>query len=275
MAPRVCIFCGGHGITAEDVWPRWLGRVFGRNRLPGPMTVSFSVSGAAREEMGWQAARIKIKAKVVCSRCNNGWMSDLEQAAEPILAPMLDVARPSVLDTAGQITAATWATKTAMLFEYARPIPGTEHFSDVDRKALMDDLVPPSGVVVWLGRFVGQNNFCDYLAHSLGSPNTRAQAGLVSTFLIGYLVVQVFAYHLRELGVRNRYRMKVRPGPWPQSLIQVWPVASPGLTWPPALASTRRTSPTSPSASPPARALRTAQTADTARSIRASKDSPL
>jgi len=163
-------------------------------------------------------------------------MSDLERAAKPILAPMLDVAQPSVLDIASQTIVATWATKTATLFEYARPIPGTEHFSGVDRKALMDDLVPPSGVVVWRGRFVGQNNSCDYLAHSLGSPKTRAQAGLVSTFLIGYLVVQVFAYHLGELGVRDRYRMKVRPGPWSRSLIEVWPIASPGLTWPPALA---------------------------------------
>ena len=57
-------------------------------------------------------------AKVVCSECNQGWMSDLEKAAQPILSPMMfDISVP--LGLLQQYTIVKWAVKTAMVHDGA------------------------------------------------------------------------------------------------------------------------------------------------------------
>jgi uncharacterized Zn ribbon protein len=65
----------------------------------------------------------------VCQRCNNGWMSDLEQDAKPMSEATLD-GRGRLLHAGGQRTLAARALKTAMMAGHtngaARHVIGAE-----------------------------------------------------------------------------------------------------------------------------------------------------
>jgi len=52
----------------------------------------------------------------VCASCNNGWMSDLEGRAKPMLETMLE-GRGRALHQEGQRTLAAWALKTAIMVD--------------------------------------------------------------------------------------------------------------------------------------------------------------
>src|SRR6266446_3035138 len=68
------------------------------------------------------------------------------------------------------------------------------------------------------------------------SPDGATISGHVSTFNFGQLVIQVLAHRPGEIRIGNR--LPVRAGPWQDSLLQIWPMASTGIIWPPALMST-------------------------------------
>jgi alkylhydroperoxidase family enzyme len=65
----------------------------------------------------------------ICEVCNDGWMSRLEQEAQPILTPMLlDESR--TFTAPEQQTVATWATKTTLVMQGANI--GGEHFTPAE-----------------------------------------------------------------------------------------------------------------------------------------------
>src|SRR5689334_2998942 len=107
---RGCIFCGGRPLSKEHVWPQWIRKVQGdrgmahyRREIAGDMTA-------------WRDVDYNLQVKAVCKPCNHGWMSDLETAVQPILSSLI-VGNGRNLYRDGQRILATWATKTAMMFQ--------------------------------------------------------------------------------------------------------------------------------------------------------------
>ena len=60
-----------------------------------------------------RAAPYNKRLKIVCYRCNNEWMSAMEESAKPLLLAMLDEGTPIDLDVHASRTLARWAFKTA------------------------------------------------------------------------------------------------------------------------------------------------------------------
>jgi hypothetical protein len=92
------------------------------------------------------------KLKVVCERCNNGWMSALQNRTEPILSPLLAKQR-KVLSPQKQGVLAAWTTMVAMIYdttvaEYAAT-------TDEQRVAFMEDQKPPQFWAFWCAPFDG------------------------------------------------------------------------------------------------------------------------
>lgn len=59
----------------------------------------------------------------VCQDCNNGGMSRLEVAAQPILIPLIDRQRPiASLTTEEKLTVSKWVAKTAYMVSWAAPL---------------------------------------------------------------------------------------------------------------------------------------------------------
>jgi hypothetical protein len=62
---------------------------------------------------------VDAEVKRVCKMCNEGWMASIENAAKPILLPVLFGERAAVsLSPEEQTTVATWALKTALISDF-------------------------------------------------------------------------------------------------------------------------------------------------------------
>lgn len=136
-AARACVFCGQVGsLTKEHVYPRWIWRTF-REGAPQPQGYVPGEPLAWTEELGlgaggvpehWYMPRDErpfINAtsrmvKVVCSSCNNGWMSALEADVRALL---LRISRKSQWRfTKDEIrTLRRWLVKTGLMLESFDP----------------------------------------------------------------------------------------------------------------------------------------------------------
>src|SRR5262245_15281157 len=88
---RRCIFCGGTLLTKEHVFPRWL-RKHVQIDVPYNLhigTFGMHVDGKAiwgeRKDRRRPGDVRSQKLRVVCTACNNRWMSGLQLACKPIL----------------------------------------------------------------------------------------------------------------------------------------------------------------------------------------------
>lgn len=92
----------------------------------------------------------------ICTTCNNGWMSQLEEQVKPILTPMLRD-QPRTLTAPEQHLLATWATKTALTMQGAN-IGGERFTPAADYHWFHDRRVPLPNAHIWLC-YGGQGNW--------------------------------------------------------------------------------------------------------------------
>jgi hypothetical protein len=118
MASQVCRFCNNVPAqwSNEHIFPEWLMSYL--NVPEGDLLYQGYATADTGEPL--KAPRIHATSNFVdgrvCSTCNNGWMSALENEAKPILIPLIEGKRlVQNLTMAERQTVAKWATKTASL----------------------------------------------------------------------------------------------------------------------------------------------------------------
>jgi hypothetical protein len=124
---RVCMFCQQHArLTAEHVWPQWLGVEVGHG--DGQVdTHQYTYSDSGRRKRTWTGAGpTNLKVKDVCAKCNNEWLSALETSTKSVLAPMLPAMRQLTVSPDDLIHIGRWAVKTSMMVDALRP--AGQHF---------------------------------------------------------------------------------------------------------------------------------------------------
>jgi hypothetical protein len=151
---RDCAFCGSSGpLTKEDAWPRWLNKAF--PKPPPGVALDISLDGEAitrasrRTVTGYNTARVPG----FCRNCNNGWMSQLEHSAAPLLLPMIR-GEHVTLDASEQALIAAWVTKTALVFDQRTNTRAPFVSSDLTR-SFAADRQPIQGSRVLLARYAG------------------------------------------------------------------------------------------------------------------------
>src|SRR5882724_10367570 len=84
----VCIFCGPteSRLTNEHVLGRWILRVLAPG-LEGQIPHERRRGG--RTERRWSRNTLDPSIKVVCKRCNEGWLSQLEGEAKFVVEPLI------------------------------------------------------------------------------------------------------------------------------------------------------------------------------------------
>ncbi len=107
--------------SKEHVIPRWLQEhlSIAQDKL-SPTHLSFFDNERPRDGHRVVSARAhnvdNLVAGHVCSKCNNGWMSDLEVATAPILVALMSTQREvHQLAESERFLVARWATKTAFV----------------------------------------------------------------------------------------------------------------------------------------------------------------
>ena len=154
--PRVCIFCGGLPLSREHVLPDWMRPYLDAgNRAGVHTTAKYRVSPTGQqlqEEVNHKhksGDRRSQKLRVVCVKCNNEWMSQLQEDAKPfLLGPLTD--RWKYLTREAQFKIAAWACMFTMVNE--RADLRTAAIRQDERDWLHRTKLPPGGWSVWVGR---------------------------------------------------------------------------------------------------------------------------
>jgi len=175
------------------------------------------------------------RVKIVCQRCNNEWMSILQDRAKPLLLPLMKGEKTTLNEQKQKIIAA-WAAMTVINAEYITP--GRAAISVVYRRHLFQHKEAPPRIRIWIGNF-RRRKWPAYWVHNslliapgdapypwqvgpggLLWPNTQ-----VTTLTFGALYLQAFSCPYPEIlgGLQ----------PLKQYMIQVWPIREKFMVWPP------------------------------------------
>jgi len=245
-APRQgCLFCGGRPLTREHGVPEWLLRAIGflyGERGKGKYRERGTIelwSGDAETPRSWPGAKILVKN--FCEPCNSGWMSDLEGLTKPLITPFLrDLSVP--LNRTNQQNLARWSIKTAIVLERVGSKSRASVFTAADRALIREGGIP-SLAFIWIGRHNASNRLfgaarrlvtpelLDGAPHGEPSPVSE---GYVTTLGLGRVVLQVLRVVRNPNSSAKKATLQPQPGPWSQSLLQIWPRRRDEVRWPPA-----------------------------------------
>ena len=224
---RTCMFCHELADTGEDAWPQWLIK-----RFPSSDVARTYLERVERAVNSWHTRKPKLVVKRVCSGCNNGWMSRLENEAKPVLESILD-GRLQSLDPSAQLTLAKWAVKTAMVLEAidsSRPW----FYSENERWLMREAQKIPVRTSAWIAKCIHHPHIYSvkkYLSTVRGDDGPRA---IATTMAFGFLAFQVVSIRTPpETPTHDPVSYAVSNGPWEQTLVQIWPISDRLLTWPP------------------------------------------
>ncbi len=223
--PRKCIFCAQKADSKEDAWPLWL-----TERFIAPGTLEFQ-PGIGAPLMSRPTERPEVRIGWFCEKCNNGWMSQLENLAKPVITRLLD--QPTdVLNVHDRKTLALWSVKTAMVFE---AIKGPDHclFSDLERCLLYNKPHEiPDFTLIWIAKLIGFPGPSSE-GTILSTPTTPHRAAVV-TLVFGCLAIQLRkVVPGTKLHPATNITMDQREGPWDKVLLQIWPQPPEPVCWPP------------------------------------------
>lgn len=228
---RSCIFCGSKADSDEDLWPKW---ILERFRAP-----TFGLMGTVGDDDYIDPKRKTVRLRCVCQKCNNEWMSRLEQDSIPLLSSMAhDLVLPIRLDE--RTLVAAWAVKTAMLWEYFGPTTRRPYYLDGEKADLRAARRIPENTTVWLARYGGSPLLWSSMADATADPrqpfpDTTARA-FVTTIVFGKLCVQVESIRSLMLDVRPLPTTVPVAGPWEDCLVTIWPpTGRETVDWPPKL----------------------------------------
>ena len=141
-----CIFCGAalthsslnqhDSRTKEHVYGDWFKKCVANDKIK-----MFTSDGDTT--MFHRQTRLKkLWNRSVCKKCNNGWMSRLEEEVDPIVGKLTKGTDFNSLSLGEVETLARWTGKTSIVLGYLTPIPAIvpEH---IRRTFLPDSPVPP------------------------------------------------------------------------------------------------------------------------------------
>lgn len=145
-----CVFCNKSAERGkEHTYPKWL-----QKKILGNTKTLFSGQHLSPLFLPINNRTMAGESKVfgkICSKCNNGWMSNLENQAISIIDLLLkDHTRIASLDKAQRKVLSTWAFKTGIIkniSENYRHLVPKQHFNH-----LFLHKTPPCGVKVFLGK---------------------------------------------------------------------------------------------------------------------------
>lgn len=224
---RVCIFCAKRPANSlEHIFvPNWAAEEV--RRVGRPIRTD------------WEGRAVFPKepvARVVCRKCNNEWMSEIESAAKPIFTQLRKV-KTDVINPVDAHRLAVWMTKTAMVYESVAAGGSPVYFNREQRSQHREDRV--RGLLVqgafprmrlFIGRYEGQS-----VAICMGQPFRVAAPGS-SVHHRGYvLTVVLFGIVLDAMFPPPQISDLDGFAPredWSTHLHQIWPAAH-RQSWPP------------------------------------------
>jgi len=220
-----CLFCESPAGSKEHLWAAWIHE----RKDFGPLKVTI---GGSPEEIRNDPEQ---KIETVCHKCNNEWMSRVENKTKPIIACMFeDLTIP--LDRQQQTLLSNWAVKTAMVLDSVKnPESNSRFYGKPECVTFRERRIIPDRIRIWIGRSslsaLGAYGTDVAIITSEGSP---LGVGTATTIVVGHLAVQVMAMRINpELKEKSITDVQPKPGDWDNMLLQIRPIARDSVMWPP------------------------------------------
>jgi hypothetical protein len=148
-----CIFSGEFGVTKEHLFADWLRELFPRTASDthtfGRRDWAIQTAFDQRVHQGHSGSR---KVRKVCARCNNGWISVIDDAARRAITPLIQ-GTPTLVTQAMQRAIAAWFAKISMVGDSLHPAKSV--VLQADRTWMMNRNLPPANWEVWIGTYGG------------------------------------------------------------------------------------------------------------------------
>lgn len=229
---RSCVFCrrDKYPPSKEDIFAKWIAREWPNNGI-------FQIE-ASQDKIPYRTWGAKGNMGFVmtkpCEDCNNGWMSEFENNAKPILTELI-WGRKCTVTGSDQLHIAKWMVKTAMMFEFYRG-RSPRFFQPRHRQSLYQHRLVPHGTMVFIAHYSGGKDALlidhdELIRLELAVNGTvYAGSGYSATFCIGQVALQIFAYRWPDDMPHTEFNIKV-PGQWNEWSRQVYPTRS-EFIWP-------------------------------------------
>ncbi len=207
-AGRVCIFCGSTPTSAEHLFPAWVGRLFEKKGISGEHSAGTSNRGLLRQ---WKNNRpLQYVIKVVCRKCNNGWMSDIEKNAIRIISAMItggaNPFNPILLDEEMKNCVSVWLALRAVVFWYFEK--GLQELPSSWLNEIKDHGRCPRGWSIWIGANNGvvASHYMEKTSEieMYDGEKVVVHQGLVMSGNLGHFVFKVLASRESERGMSFR-----------------------------------------------------------------------
>lgn len=216
-----CLFCQADAtLTAEHVIPEWAREHLQDDPTDVGTHIRQAIHIGTNEVVtnSYEAVAASAKTRCVCARCNNGWMSDLESKAKPLLGDLID-GRPRAFTETQREIVATWFVKTAFVqgAKFPPSLPrGFYH-------QLYRDRLPSEDTRVWLFAVARRNQtYIDY-RHIYTYPSDEQRPDVPNAFSSVVSVGRIGAFVLGWTGRRPPCRELMSR--WGEALIAVWPIS--------------------------------------------------
>lgn len=221
-----CIFCDNDSGSREHLWPDWMHRLvkfapIDIQEADGPV-----IYGQDPEQ----------RIDTVCHRCNNEWMSRIEDKSKTRLEAML-LNKPITIDPGGMKLLTEWAILRAMVFESIKPRNGNEQFFTRDERiAFREKQTIPNRTRVWVGALENSHigyHGTDFTLLNSADGNRRIGTGSVGTIYAGHIIMQTVTEHLHPPYVAPTGPIILPPaGPWNERLVGIFPRYTKRIDWP-------------------------------------------
>lgn len=236
--PGKCIFCGGGGLSHEHVWADWLRdyvpRTLNEHRYRSALLYPGKEDATIKRQTGDPHAR---RLYIVCKRCNNEWMSELQTAVKPFLVPLL-TGQVSRLHRRAQTTLAAWVAMTVMVAEFLYPDRGA--IPQSDRTWLYENQTSPPHWRIWLGRQQHRSvpmYFKNVITLATDEEAKTASRDLVpegntqtTTICLGqHLLIHVMSSVPKGHSIIRRWKL---PPHFSAALTEILPIRAPMVRWP-------------------------------------------
>lgn len=172
-----CIFCQSplsgryeHGKlrgqkrkTNEHIFPQWLQQYLSLEKQP--LKIQILESDKSRELV------YDSFLTPICRECNQGWLSDLESKAKPVLQPLIDGTQQDNISLENRRILSLWLLKTAIVLNAAslrrqeEPLVPAEHYH-----FLYEQRCIPEGVVISIAPCYGETDLTFIQGKAWSSP---------------------------------------------------------------------------------------------------------
>lgn len=228
--PGRCIFCGGFGLSKEHVLPDWLRQIF--PRLPTDTHTMGYLAHPARREFEKKRGQGQLgskKVRVVCKKCNNSWLSDMEDDTQGILRPLIEgTVRTLTIDEQSRLAA--WIAKTTMTAEYL--VKEQPAIKQAERERFKEQKKPEDHWQIFVSSYVGRQwSKGGIFHHGLGLyiPPEPMRVGVRNTqitiFGLGHLICMSLSSTAQGFSMSLNDELK-------EVTRQLWPPVGRDLPWP-------------------------------------------